>query len=67
MIPPIAYAQFGQKKKKDVELAYKTMNVSKRETFISRLSQIEAEEEKQSDHDKENNYLEGTSCCQLHN
>ena len=54
MIPPIAYAQFGQQKKKDVELAYKTMNVSKREMFISIVSQIEAEEEMQSDHNKEN-------------
>lgn len=55
MIPPIAYAQFGQQKKKAVELAYKTMNISKRETFISRLSQIEAEGAMQSDHNKENN------------
>ena len=52
-----AYARFEQQKKKDAELAYKKMNASERETFISRLSQIDEEEEMQSDDDddEENN------------
>eukprot|EP00956_Cyclotella_meneghiniana_P022600 scaffold42955_cov64-Cyclotella_meneghiniana.AAC.1 len=49
-----AYARFEQQKKKDAELAYKKMSASERQAFLSTLSQIDQEEEMQSDDEEEN-------------